>query len=155
MIQQALNDQMNRERFNHATYRAMSDALAFVNWDGSSKYMDRQAADEQEHARKFASYMIDRNWTVTHDTLSAPVIPSGDDLTAYFVAAIQLENATTEAINTLYFQAEAEEDPQTCQFLLWFLEEQTKSFRELNDIIKELSRVDRTGWLILDEKYKG
>jgi ferritin len=153
MIQQSLNAQMNKERLNHATYRAMSCNLESVNWSGSARWMKHASDEEQEHSDKFAAYLIDRNWLVQYDQLPPPVVPMGDDLVAYFTAALGLEQENTESIKTLYFQAENEEDPQTCAWLIWAIEEQTRSERELVDILLELQRVDKTGWTLLDAKY--
>lgn len=147
----ALNDQMNMERQNAAIYDALSVALDVVFWDGSSKWMKQSANEEREHADKFAAFIVDRNGTPLFAPLDGCMCPIGDDLVSFFQAALERELATTEALKTLYYQAEETEDPQTCTFLIPFLDEQTRSEREITDILIMLRRLDNNGRLVFDK----
>lgn len=147
----ALQEQLNRERTNHATYRQMAETLDNMYWPGSSAWMRKASDEEQEHADKFAAYMIDRNIQPQYSALSAPVTPNTEHLPAYYQTALNLERDNTESIKALYYLAEQAEDPQTCTFLIWAIDEQTAAERELVDIITMLNRLDTTGWLIFDK----
>jgi ferritin len=151
----ALNQQLNMERENAAIYDALSASLNAVNWDGSARFMKRSADEERTHAQKFSDYLVDMNQTPVYDALPGCPSLEEDDLVVYFQAALQREKMTTAAILMLHRQADEEMDGQTCQFLLWFLEEQTASERELTDCLLELKRSTNDGRILLDQKYGG
>jgi ferritin len=150
----ALQEQQNRERYNAAFYRALADQLEAVFWPGSAAWMKKASDEEQEHADKFSAYLIDRGSAPLYAALPMPTIPTGDNLVEYFLAALVNEQINTEAIKELYFTAQESEDPQTCTFLIWALDEQTSAERELNDILLMLRRLDKTGWLAFDNGLK-
>lgn len=149
----ALQKQFNKERFNSAQYAALSAALSFRNWTGAAKYMMDNSEDELSHANKFADYMTDRGIMPVLEIVEKPIALNEDNYLLAFQHALDLEQATTEAINQLFFICESSEDPQTEQFLLWFLEEQTKSERELSDHIMMIERLDDNGLLVFDSKF--
>jgi ferritin len=151
----ALQEQFNRERANREAYRVMADNLESVNWEGAAKFMRDASNEEAAHADKFGAYLIDRNQVPRYDALPAPLVVSGDDLLQYFDAALTLEVTNTEQIKELHYAAEQAEDMQTCVFLIWAIEEQTKSERELQDIILMLRRLDNNGRVVFDEKLGG
>jgi len=153
-LMQALNDQLTMERQNAAIYDALSAALDVVFWSGSSKWMKSSANEEREHADKFAGYIVDRMGVPVFSSLDGCNCPTGDNLVDYFSAALGREWLTTEAIKTLYYMAEEAEESQTCQFLLSFLEEQTKSEREISDYLIMLKRLDKTGMMIFDKQLE-
>lgn len=149
----ALQTQLTLERTNAAIYDSLSACLDAVNWSGSSIFMKKSADEERTHADKFAGFIVDRNETPIYGDLPVCPMIEDDDLVIYFQAALGREKLTTQAINDLYTKADDVEDWQTCQFLLWFLQEQTDSERQLTDCLLELRRSDNNGRLILDEKY--
>jgi ferritin len=151
---QALNTQLTMERQNAAIYDALSAALDVVFWTGSSAWMKKSADEERTHAQRFSDYIIDRFGTPVYSALDGCNVPLGDDLPAFFDAALDREQLTTEAIKELWYTAEQNEDPDTCRFLLYFLEEQTKSEREIGDYLLMLNRLDKTGYLLFDNALK-
>jgi len=151
----AFQDQFNRERGNREAYRVMASNLDAVNWEGAANWMRNASNEEGEHADKFAAYLIDRNEIPRYDPLPAPAVVAGEDLLPYFEAALALEVANTEQIKELHYAAEQSEDMQTCVFLIWAVEEQTKSERELMDIILMLRRLDNNGRVVFDETLGG
>jgi ferritin len=152
-LQSLLQNQLTLERTNAAAYDALDFSLRFVNWPGSAHYMHESAEEERTHAKRFAKYLIDRNVFPQFDALPVSAMVSGDNLLAYFKAALDRERLTTAAINALHEKADELGDPQTCTFLIWFVDEQTKSEADLQDIIKELSRTDVNNQAVLDRKY--
>lgn len=146
----ALNEQLTMERQNAAIYDALAAGLELVHWPGSMKFMRASAGEEREHAEKICSYLIDRSWPPYFGVLSECTVIINDDLRLYYQAALEREQATTEALKELHYLAEQEEDPQTCTFLIWFLDEQTKSESELADILQMLARLDNNGRVVWD-----
>ncbi len=151
----ALNDQMNKERQNAAAYDAFAAALLAANWPGFAAWMSHAADDERSHYAKFRDYLIDRNQTPRLAALMEPATMDGSDPRPFFRMALELEQSNTASIKAVEDLAESLDDDQTEMFLIWAIEEQTRSERDLVDRILELSRVDATGLLILDREYGG
>ena len=150
IILDALNEQLTVERMNAANYDALSAACDVAYWPGAMAWMHAAADDERQHAQKIAAYIVDRDGVPVYQPLGQPVAINAETLTPAFEAALRLETATTEAIKSLYYTAETAEDPQTHQFLLWFLEEQTESEAVLRDYLLMLRRLDNNGKLLFD-----
>ncbi len=137
VVLNTLQQQIARERQNETAYLTLANALEVLNLDGFAKFMHDAASEEAEHARKFTAYVIDRNAAPITLPLQAATAPLADMLTAgavYFQAALDLEIANTTAIKVLYDMAEEVHDSQTCVWLIWAIEEQTKAERELTQL---------------------
>lgn len=152
-LESALQVQFNTERQNAEEYLHRGHVLESLAWSGSAHFMYKAAGEEREHAQKFADYLIARNIVPVHAPLnSVPTLNS--QLPAYFREVYDLEVKTTDKINALYRLADQADDPQTCEFLHFFLAEQTKSVKDTFDMVQELSRADcSAALLLLDEKY--
>ena len=147
---QALNEQLNVERFNQASYDMLAASLDVAYWPGSSAWMKTQAQEEATHADKVAAYIVDRgNVPQFTDIVPIPMIDTAD-LTNAFVEALKVEQANTERIKMLYHLAEEQADPQTCQFLHWFLAEQTEAEGVLGNYLTMLGRLDANGKMVFD-----
>jgi ferritin len=159
-VMDALQAQFTLERTNAAYYDAMGDALEAVNWKGSAAWMHRNAEDERSHAYRLAAYILDQNGQPAYQALEEIPDLSGDDLPQYFNAALAREEGATAHLKEMYALAVEEDDAQTVAFLLnpghhhWpgFLAEQTRSEREITDILLELERLDATGWKLVDRE---
>lgn len=138
VVLDTLQRQIARERQNEAVYITLANAFEVLNLDGFAKYMHSAAQEEAEHARKFTAYVIDRNAAPLTISLPSVTVQPATMLTAgalYLKDALDLEVANTEAIKTLYTLAEEADDPQTCVWLIWAIEEQTGAERELTELI--------------------
>jgi ferritin len=154
MAKKDLNTQTNKERQNAAQYDCFADAFELAQYPGFAKFMRHAAEEEREHYQKFAGYMIDRGWEVTHTALDAPQSLRGDKPLPIFQAALTLEIENTNSINALYKKCDGEDDTQTCDFLYkWAISEQTSSVRDLTDRVTELARQDAAWLLLLDREY--
>jgi len=147
-----LNDQLNHERFNHATYRAFSASLDAASWPGAAHWFARQAAEEDSHVDLVMNYIIDQNAFPLFDAMPAPNIPSG--LAAFFQEALVIEQITTARLKELYYLDEAGQDPQTCFFAQQLLNEQIEEERAVTEILQRISNASNdTGALfILDQE---
>lgn len=155
MTLDALQAQFNKERANREAYRVLADNLENVNWAGAAQFMRSASNEEGEHADKFAAFIIDRGVAPRYDPLAAPLVVMGEDVLPYFEAAYSVELSNTEAIKNLHYTADQGEDTQTCVFLIWAIEEQTKAERELLDIIMMLKRLDNNGRVVFDKSLAG
>ena len=153
MIFDTLQAQMNKERMNAAQYDAFAAALSAGNWPGFAAWMQHAADDERVHYGKFRDYIIDRNNTPILTELPAPASKNGAQPVPFFEAALALEQENTASILAIDAEAETVDDGQTETWLIWAIDEQTRSEREITDALLELRRVDATGLLILDREY--
>lgn len=138
VVRDSLIKQVNIERFNEAVYLALAWRLDVLNLSGAAKYFKAQADEEAQHARKFADYLIDRNESPVVSSVMGFDAPAADMLTAiatFAQAALQREMINTEYIKTIYAQAQEADDPQTCVWLIWALDEQTHAERELSELV--------------------
>jgi ferritin len=138
VVNDALQNQITRERTNEATYLAIANRFEGLNLDGFAAWARKAAREESDHAQRFTDYLIDRNGAPVTAPLSGVNAPMADMSTAgalLFGMALQVEQANTEAIKTLHALADEADDPQTCVFLIWALEEQTHAERELTTLI--------------------
>jgi ferritin len=138
VVNDAIQNQITRERTNEAAYLAIANRFDVLNLEGFASWARKAAREEGEHAQRFTDYLIDRNGA----PLTAPLVgvnaPPADMLTAgavLFGMALTVEVANTDAIKTLYALADEADDPQTCIFLIWAIEEQTHAERELTTLI--------------------
>ena len=146
---------MNVERLNAAHYRAMSLAMKFASWHGTHHFFHAQAMDEMRHSDKIAHYLVRRNVMPLFEPLDAPIIPTIPELLPMFQAALALEQQTTANINRIYWQADADQDAGSIEFLAWFVDEQIRSEREYTSMIAETTRAqgNDAALLKLDHKY--
>lgn len=160
VVLDALNRQYTTERQNSAIYAAIGNRFDVLNLTGLAKFARDNSAEEQTHADKIRDYIVDRYGFPIIDALTPIDPPQADMLTAarvLFALALLREQTTTEAIKTIYDLAVDADDPQTCQFLLWFLEEQTKSEREFSELVAkaQLAESNAAAVLMLDEQLRG
>lgn len=157
VVLDALNRQITTERQNSAIYSAIGNRFDVLNLTGLAKFARENSAEELTHAARITDYVVDRYGFPVVDALTAVDPPQADMISAarvLFAYALMREQMTTEAIKTIYDMAEEADDPQTCQFLLWFLEEQTKSEREFSELVAkaQLAEGNAAAVLMLDHE---
>jgi len=134
----SLIKQVNIERLNAAIYLALAHRLDYLNLSGAAKNFRAHGQEENEHADRFAAYVIARNEYPLITPLEGVNVPELDMLTAIAVCAnlaLAREKINTEYIKTIHAQAQASDDPQTCAWLIWALDEQTSAERELTELV--------------------
>ena len=132
----ALQAQHTLERTNEAAYLSLAWQMDIAGMSGAQKWLTAQAAEEKNHAEKFAWFMSARNVPAQFEAAGLFVVAS--DLQAALQAAADREMLTTEAIGNLYAMAESVEDEAACVFLNWFITEQVESEKFLADVLARL-----------------
>lgn len=150
---QALNERLNIERYNAAVYDMLASSLDVAYWPGSSSWMRTHANEETEHARKVADYIVDRGGVPNFGNVSEVLMINSEDLSVSFQAAFTLEQQNTESIKMLFYLADEQNDPQTHQFCMWLLEEQTSAEGELGNYLTMLKRLDANGKMVFDAEF--
>jgi len=152
-LQAALIDQFNFERFSAEVYGALSAALDAINLEGFSAYLNSRSTEERQHAGKFSTYLADRGARPVFSALVAPVVPAFvgpmEGGKACFTAALAHEVMVTERLSVLYALAYELDDPQTCEFLRWFIAEQTEEMATLDVWLTKFELASGNGAAIL------
>ena len=139
-IQDAINDQINKELFSSYLYLAMSTYYAESNFSGFASWMKVQSTEEYGHAMKFYGYVIERNGHVELETIEKPnaKFKSPADV---FKQVLEHEQKVTAMINKLYELAIKEKDYPTQIMLEWFITEQLEEEKSAGDILEQLKMV--------------
>ena len=138
VLQEAITGQITVERTNASVYAQLDIVFRKMAWFGMAKFMQKSGHEETEHAERFIDFLDDRNVFPDLDEIPAPEAVSVNNPMPVFVAALELEKATTQKITALYLLADSVDEPATCLFLQWYLDEQMRSEKELLDIINRI-----------------
>jgi len=138
-LQDALNEQINKELYSGYLYLGMSAHLAEANLPGFANWMRVQFKEEQAHAIKLFEYLLDRGGRVTLKAIAAPPATFGSPL-AVFQQVLEHEKKVTGLIHQLYELAEKEKDHALAGELQWFIKEQVEEEKTATDIVENLKR---------------
>lgn len=122
----AFHQHLTMERNASASYFAMAIWFSEKELRGFSKFFQKESVSEQEHAGKFAEYLVARGQTVVLEDLPAPsqIWSSPEEI---FSVAFQMEVDVTTSLHQLYSMAERSSDVRTTVFLDPTVESQTLS----------------------------
>lgn len=152
-MQNAINEQINREFQNEINYLGMKVWFDKNNWDGFAHWFLIQTQEERSHALKFAEHVTDRNGTVVLDPLEAPKFSAFTSHLDVMEKSLELEKQTTTHINELMSIAINEKDYQAVDLLRWYVTEQIEEEKNFEELITKcrLAEVDKSALLIIDE----
>jgi len=139
-VQQALNDQVQKELHSAYIYLSMAAYFEAENLPGAAHWMRGQAVEEQEHAMKLFDFIQDRGGRVTLQAIDAPPATFSSPL-AVFQASYAHEQKVTQSIHDLYALAIKEGDYPTQVMLQWFIDEQVEEEKNASAIMAQLQMV--------------
>ena len=147
-MQDAINDQINKELYSSYLYLSMAAYFENKNLAGFAHWMRIQEGEEREHAMKFYDFMLDRGATVLLAPIAAPESDwkSALDL---FKQVAQHEAAVTASINSLYEVALKEKDYPAQVMLQWFITEQVEEEKNAAEIVQQLELIEARGTAVL------
>jgi ferritin len=118
-----LNRQLNQELTAAHAYRALSFWCEDQNLKGFASYFAKQVAEEDVHAAKLKTHIIDRDVLPELTAIPAPkqTFKSLLDVAEH---ALSLEQANTHGINSVYEAALAARDYPAQILMHWFINEQ-------------------------------
>lgn len=147
-IVEELNKQMNREIESAYIYLAMAAHCNAINLAGCAGWLEKQAAEEMEHAMKFYRYLVDQGAEAHFAQIPEP--PSKyESIVHVFEAALAHEEKVTAWIENLANLALAEKDLTTHSFLTWFLNEQVEEVSTTSAIVERLKMIGGAGAALL------
>lgn len=113
---EALQHHLTMERQASATYFGMAIWFAERELRGFAHFFKGESADEQQHAARFADYLIARGQTVILDALVAPY-QQWSSPEEILTASFQMEAEVTASLQQMYGMAERCVDVRTTTFL--------------------------------------
>lgn len=140
----ALENQGTRELSTSKSYLAMAYWCENENWNGFAKLFHLQAAEEQEHGRKFFGFLVDRGVLPAIGGVSAPRIKF-ENLSEVAKAAYDMERANTAAIHAAYEIALTEKDYATQVFLQEFIAEQVEEEAWTDTLVDKVRQATCSG----------
>ena len=154
-VEAAMNDQLQKELQSAYVYLGMSAYCESQSLPGMAAWLRHQFEEEQVHAMKFYTFIIDRGAKVVLQKLEAPPTEYSSALNI-FETALEHEKKVTAAINDLYDLVAKEKDFASQAWLDWFATEQVEEEKTVGSIVDNLKRIgDRGDVLFLYDKELG
>jgi ferritin len=152
-MQDALNEQINKELFSSYLYLSMAAYFEDKDLPGFANWMRVQADEEREHAMKFYDFTLECGGKVQLKVIDAPKTEWNSTLeVAEEVAAHEAK--VTASIHALYELALKEKDYPTQVMLQWFITEQVEEEKNAAEIVASLKMIEahETAVLQLDHR---
>ncbi len=143
-VENALNDQMNKEFYSYYLYLSMAAHFDTKNLKGFGHWLKVQAKEEAGHAMKLYEYLISRGGSVILQPIDAPP-PTWKTHKSVFEDAYKHEQKVTGLIMSLVDLAKAEKDHSTEVFLQWFVNEQVEEEASANEVLQKLQLIGTEG----------
>jgi len=147
-MEQAINEQINKELYSSYLYLSMAAYFEGKNLPGFATWMRVQADEEREHGMKFFEYLVDRGANVELKPIAGPATDWKTSLDA-FKQVQEHEAFVTASINALYEQALKEKDYPTQVLLQWFITEQVEEEKNAAEIVQQIELIDAKGTAVL------
>ena len=152
-IENAINEQINREMYSAYLYMVMSAKASASGYKGAAKWLMVQYHEEMVHAMKFYEYIADRNGAIKLASIAEP--PSEySTLLDMFQKILLHEQEVTRSINTLMDLAINESDHATQALLSWYVTEQVEEEKNAGEIAQALTMIDdnKTSLFLYDKE---
>ncbi|MDQ1252390.1 MAG: ferritin [Euryarchaeota archaeon] len=136
-MEEALNEQLNKEMYSSYLYLAMSAYSSSVGLPGFAHWFRVQVEEENIHAMKIFNYINDQGGRVKLKEIKEPPLEFGTAMDM-FQQTLKHEQFITRSIHELVSLANAEKDEYTASFLQWYVKEQEEEEENDNEIIGKL-----------------
>ncbi|MGC9100914.1 MAG: ferritin [Caldisericum sp.] len=143
-LQDAINEQINREFFSAYLYLSMGQYFESKFLRGIAHWFYVQYKEELKHAEKFISFLNEKGGRVILKEIPAPKIEWNGALDV-FNEAYNHEKFITSSIENIMKIAVEENDFSTQNLLNWFLDEQVEEEAQTLEIVKKIELVGEHG----------
>jgi ferritin len=152
-VQDAINDQIQKELYSAYVYLSMAAYFEAENLTGAAHWMRLQSNEEVEHAMKLFEFLNDRAGRVKLQAIQQPPVEFASPV-AVFQEALAHEQKVTKSIHDLYALVVQENDYPTQVMLQWFIDEQVEEEKNAGDIVAQLKRIgdSATALFMLDRQ---
>lgn len=136
-MEEALNEQINRELYSSYLYLAMSAYSSSMGLLGFAHWFKVQVKEETIHGMKLFDYINRQRGKAKLKEIKEPPMEFGTPI-EMFRKTLQHEQFITSSINDLVDLARSEKDETTVSFLQWYVEEQVEEEENDKEIIDKL-----------------
>ena len=141
VMQDAINEQINKEMFSSYLYLSMSAYFDAQSLGGMAKWLRAQADEEREHAMKFYDHLLERGGKVELKAIAAPATEWKSAM-AVFEEVQAHEALVTASIYALYETALKEKDYPAQVLLQWYITEQVEEEKNAAEIVDSFKRIE-------------
>ena len=151
-LQQAFNDQINKELYSEYLYMSMFAYFDRMNLQGFKNWMNVQMQEEHAHAMGMFNYVHERGGKVILQAIEQPQT-DWESPVALFEHVLEHEKFVTSRINALMDVAEEVKDRAAVSFLDWYLKEQVEEEASVGGVLATLKLIgdDKKALLLLDK----
>lgn len=151
-LEEAFNDQINKELFSEYLYHAMKIYFQELNLQGFVNWFDVQVQEERAHAVGMINYLNDRGGKFELRAIEKPVIEGTTPLEV-FEHVLRHEEYVTSRINALADVAEEVRDRAAMHLLDWYIKEQVEEEANVGGVLATLRLIgdDKKALLMLDK----
>lgn len=143
-LQDALNEQINKEFFAEYLYLSMSAYLESIEMEGFANYFNIQAQEEHFHAMKMFNFVHDKGGRVILKTLKEPKSDYSSVMNV-IEESLNHEKFVTKSINELMDTAIKENDHSVKSFLEWYVDEQVEEEATISKLLAKLKLINGEG----------
>ena len=143
-IEDAINAQINAEMWSAYLYLSMSAWCAKTGRPGMANWFEIQFREEQDHARIFFNYVLQRGGEVKLQPIEA-VPQEWKSPLDVFESTLAHEQKVT-ALNNLFALTTAENDYASQSMLKWFIDEQVEEEENAQNMIDNLRMIGDNGY---------
>ena len=147
----AFNEQVNAEMWSSNLYLSMTVHFKKAGLNGFAHWMEKQAEEEMDHARKMIDYAIDRGGDITIGQIN--VVPTAwGSVTEVFEHVYKHECYVSELIDKMVGIAKEDKDYASEDFLYGFVREQVEEEATAKTIVDQLKNYGECHVGILDHR---
>ena len=147
----AFNEQVNAEMWSSNLYLSMAVHIKKAGLNGFAHWMEKQAEEEMDHARKMIDYAIDRGGDITIGQVN--VVPTAwGSVTEVFEHVYKHECYVSELIDKMVGIAKEDKDYASEDFLYGFVREQVEEEATAKTIVDQLKNYGECHVGILDHR---
>lgn len=139
-VYESMNEQIKHELYSAYFYLSMSAYCDNANLPGFAAWLKFQAKEEQEHAMKFYTYLLDRGEKVVLKAIDQPPAEFGSPKDV-FEKVYEHEQKVTALINAIYEKALEAKDVASQIFLQYFISEQVEEEKHASSILDMITKV--------------
>ena len=151
-LENAFNDQINKELYSAYLYLAMKTKFEEMNLQGFVNWFDIQVQEERAHGMGMYDYLNERGGSVILEAIDKPIV-NGSTPLEIFEQVLEHEQYVTSRINALMDVADEVKDRAALSFLNWYIKEQVEEEASVGGVLDTLKLIgdDKKALLILDK----
>lgn len=151
-LQEAFNEQINKEFYSEYLYLAMKVYFQELNLQGFVNWFDVQVQEEHAHAMGMVNYLNERGGKIELRAIDKPVLEGNTPLEV-FEHVLRHEEYVTSRINYVMDVAEDVKDRAAMHLLDWYIKEQVEEEASVGSVLATLKLIgdDKKALLLLDK----